>query len=78
MREIQIERDENALLVLADLGDGRVGSAAQILVEDGVSVVPVCAKQATQIRREVLIELELHAATPSGVATTRSRASSAA
>ena len=28
LREVQIERDEDALLVLTDLGDGRVGRAA--------------------------------------------------
>ena len=45
VREVQIQRDENALLVLADPGDGWVGRTAQILVENGVSVMTVSAEQ---------------------------------
>jgi tRNA pseudouridine-54 N-methylase len=76
--EIQVEGDRNALLVLTDFGDGRVGSSAQMLVEHRVRIVAVTAKQGSQIGGEVLIEFEPHAAAPSGVVTTRSRASSAA
>ena len=41
MREVQIKRDENALLGLTYLCDGRVGRAPQVLVENRVGVVTV-------------------------------------
>jgi hypothetical protein len=38
--EVQIQRDENALLVLTDLGNEGVGSTTQIFVENRVGIVP--------------------------------------
>ena len=55
-----------------------VRRTAQGFVVDGVGIVTVFAQDFAEVRGEVFVELELHAATPSGVATMRSRASSAA
>ncbi len=49
-----------------------------LAVENLRGVVTVRTEQSPQLGREVLIELKPHAATASGVGTTRSRASSAA
>ena len=75
IREIDIQCDERALLSAANVDDVKVWLTAKGLFGDGMHVVPGCAEKRRQRWRKILVEFEFHAAL---VATTRSRANSAA
>jgi len=72
--EIQIERDQRAPFTLAGLDEAGIRGTTERLLERRVRFVTCRDELSRKSRREVLVELEFHAA----VDTTRSRASSAA
>ena len=74
VREVEVEGDEGPLFASANIDEPRIRVTAQSFIGDGMNVM-VGAEQVRQRRRQILVELELHA---TSVATTLSRASSAA
>jgi hypothetical protein len=61
VREVQVERDERAALLNADLVERVVGCAHQSLLVDRGHVVTGTAEQLSGAVAEVLVELELQA-----------------
>ena len=75
IRKIEIQGDKRPLLSIADVDHAKVRLPAESLLRGGVRIVSGRAEQLRKRGREILVELEFHAAL---VATTRSRANSAA
>jgi hypothetical protein len=73
-----MRRPGRALLDLAELIDPRVVGAAQRLLADADRVVAGAVQKVASLARQVLVDLEPHAAPGSAISTIRSRARSAA
>jgi hypothetical protein len=76
--KIEIECDESPLLRGTNLGDGSIWSATHTLIMYRVGIMPLSSQHICRFHGQILVEFELHAAAPSGVATIRSLAKSAA
>jgi hypothetical protein len=67
-----------AALALAHLGNPGVGGPPESLVEDRMGLMPMLGQQVGEFSREVLVDLEPHAASSPGIRKMRSLARSAA
>jgi hypothetical protein len=76
--EIEVESHEDALLVLTDLRDLPIARDTKSLLVYSEAIVTVLTEQIGGVGVEILVELELYEDAPTGRATTRSLASSAA
>ena len=78
VREVEIERDQGPSLAPYELGDCGILSPSCNLIEQTHRVVATSSKHLRCSSREILVKLELHAASVPGISTMRSRANSAA
>lgn len=76
--EVEIQRDQDPALIADELSHRSVSDPGGCLIEQGRSVMPGSSQSLRCSSREVLVELESHAASDPGSSTMRSRASSAA
>lgn len=72
VREIEVGRNQNALLILAYFDDAFIRGATQRLPLDGDGVVAGGCEQVGGFDRQVLVYLEFHAA--SGTSSSRANA----
>lgn len=66
VREVQIERDEEAAFARHSLPDGRVGGAAQALVRDAVRRIARLSDQFSVSLAEVFVQLDQNGTHRSG------------
>ncbi len=58
--EVEIQRDDAALIQLATCGDFLIGGGAKVLFRHGAGIMPGVRKQIPAPQAEIFIELEFH------------------